>query len=82
MLMDAGCKRRVIIHCCTVEAVAVEMASKIEFADGALVEAVEVPGSPFFVGVQYHPEFKSRPDRPHPVFAAFVAAAGQRAQTP
>lgn len=39
MLMDAGCKRRVIIHCCTVEAVAVEMASRIESADGALVRA-------------------------------------------
>ena len=50
--------------------------------DGRLVEAMELPGQPFYLGVQYHPEFKSRPDRPHPVFAAFVAAAGQRAQTP
>ena len=50
--------------------------------DGRLVEAMELPGQPFYLGVQYHPEFKSRPDRPHPVFAAFVAEAGQRAQTP
>lgn len=50
--------------------------------DGRLVEAMELPGHPFYIGVQYHPEFKSRPDRPHPVFAAFVAAAlaGQSAQ--
>ncbi|MEL7622470.1 MAG: CTP synthase [Clostridiales bacterium] len=45
--------------------------------DGRLVEAVELPGaaSPFFVGVQYHPEFKSRPNRAHPIFREFVAAA-------
>ena len=43
--------------------------------DGRLVEAMELPGHPFFVGVQYHPEFKSRPDRPQPIFRAFVAAA-------
>ena len=43
--------------------------------DGSLVEAGEVRGHPFMVGVQYHPEFKSRPNRPHPLFAAFVAAA-------
>lgn len=40
-----------------------------------LVEAVEVPGHPFFVGVQYHPEFKSRPLEPHPLFRDFLAAA-------
>ncbi len=43
--------------------------------DGRLVEAVEVSALPFFVGVQYHPEFKSRPTRPHPLFAGFIAAS-------
>ena len=43
--------------------------------DGRLVEAVEIPGHPFFLGVQFHPEFKSRPNRPHPCFAAFIEAA-------
>ncbi len=43
--------------------------------DGALVEAVELSEHPFFVGVQFHPEFKSRPNRPHPLFHAFVKAA-------
>ena len=45
--------------------------------DGALVEFVELPVEvhPFFVGTQAHPELKSRPTRPHPLFAAFVAAA-------
>ena len=43
--------------------------------DGALVEAVELSDRDFFVGVQYHPEFKSRPNRPHPLFVGFVRAA-------
>ncbi len=43
--------------------------------DGMLVETVELPGHPFYLGVQYHPEFKSRPNRPHPIFRAFVEAA-------
>ena len=43
--------------------------------DGKLVEASEVRGHPFMVGVQYHPEFKSRPNRPHPLFAGFIGAA-------
>lgn len=43
--------------------------------DGRLVEAVELTGRPFFVGVQYHPEFKSRPNKPHPLFVGFVKAA-------
>ena len=43
--------------------------------DGLLVEAVEVPGKRFYVGVQYHPEFKSRPNRAHPLFREFVAAS-------
>ena len=40
-----------------------------------LVEAIELRDHPFFVGVQFHPEFKSRPNRPHPLFAGFIAAA-------
>ena len=43
--------------------------------DGRLVETVEVKDHPFYVGVQFHPEFKSRPNRPHPLFAGFVSAA-------
>ena len=43
--------------------------------DGRLVEAVELTGRPFYVGVQYHPEFKSRPNRPHPLFLGLVQAA-------
>ena len=43
--------------------------------DGHLVEIVEEPANTWFVGVQFHPEFKSRPDRPHPLFRGFVAAA-------
>ena len=43
--------------------------------DGRLVEIVELPHHPWFVGAQFHPEFKSRPDRPHPLFRGFVAAA-------
>ena len=43
--------------------------------DGRLVEIVELPAHPWFVGVQFHPEFKSRPDRPHPLFCGFVRAA-------
>ena len=46
--------------------------------DGQLVEIVELPDHPWFVGVQFHPEFKSRPDRPHPLFYGFVAAALKR----
>ena len=43
--------------------------------DGRLVETVEIPEEKFFVGVQFHPEFKSRPNRPHPLFVGFVKAA-------
>ena len=43
--------------------------------DGHLVEAVEVPGERFCLGVQFHPEFKSRPNRAHPLFKDFIAAA-------
>ena len=43
--------------------------------DGELVETVELKDHPFYLGVQYHPEFKSRPNRPHPLFREFVKAA-------
>jgi CTP synthase len=45
--------------------------------DGRLVEIIELRDHPFFVGVQFHPELKSRPRRPHPLFREFVAAAVQ-----
>ena len=50
--------------------------------DGRLVEIVELPEHPCFVGAQFHPEFKSRPDRPHPLFFGFVEAslAGQKGE--
>ena len=43
--------------------------------DGRLVETVELADRPFYVGVQFHPEFKSRPNRPHPLFTGFIGAA-------
>ena len=43
--------------------------------DGNIVETVENPSCRFFIGVQFHPEFKSRPNRAHPLFAALVQAA-------
>ena len=46
--------------------------------DGLLVETVELTDRPFFVGVQYHPEFKSRPNKPHPLFYGFIEAAKER----
>ncbi len=45
--------------------------------DGSLVEIIELPDHPWFVGCQFHPELKSRPTRPHPLFAGFVGAALQ-----
>ncbi|MCG3210145.1 MAG: CTP synthase [Anaerolineae bacterium] len=48
--------------------------------DGRLVEIAEIKGHPFMLGSQFHPEFKSRPTRPHPLFAAFIKAAGDRAR--
>jgi len=42
--------------------------------DGSLVEMIELPDHPYFVACQFHPELKSRPTRPHPLFSAFVAA--------
>lgn len=46
--------------------------------DGRLVETVELTERPFHIGVQYHPEFKSRPNRPHPLFKGFIGAAYER----
>ncbi|MDE7297388.1 MAG: CTP synthase [Lachnospiraceae bacterium] len=46
--------------------------------DGRLAEAVELSDRPFYVGVQYHPEFKSRPNHPHPLFLGFIEAAARR----
>ena len=43
--------------------------------DSRLVEMVEIPSHPYFVTCQFHPEFKSRPLAPHPLFSAFVRAA-------
>jgi CTP synthase len=45
--------------------------------DGTYVEMVEIPGHPYFLGCQFHPEFKSKPLEPHPLFKAFVGAAYQ-----
>jgi CTP synthase len=49
--------------------------------DDRLVEIIELPGHPFFIGSQFHPEFKSRPDNPHPLFDGFMAAALKRRQS-
>lgn len=49
--------------------------------DGTLIETVELSDREFFVGVQFHPEFKSRPDRPHPLFDGFVLAAKNKSLT-
>jgi CTP synthase len=48
--------------------------------DGKLVEAIEIVDHPFFVGVQYHPEYKARPLSPHPLFLAFLKAALEHAK--
>ena len=45
--------------------------------DGLLVETVEIPEEKFYVGVQFHPEFKSRPNKPHPLFLGFIRAAAE-----
>ena len=46
--------------------------------DGNLVEMIELPEHPWFVATQFHPELKSRPSHPHPLFASFIAAAARR----
>jgi len=43
--------------------------------DGTLAELIELRDHPYFVGCQYHPEFQSKPNKPHPLFKAFIAAA-------
>jgi CTP synthase len=48
--------------------------------DGVLPEIIELPGHPWFVGVQYHPELKSKPFAPHPLFAGFITAAVRQAR--
>src|SRR5204862_2532409 len=48
--------------------------------DDRLVEVIELPGHPFFVASQYHPEFKSRPLRPQPLFREFVRASLDRSR--
>ncbi len=48
--------------------------------DGSIIETIEVPGNDFYVGVQFHPEFKSRPNRAHPLFKGFIAAALARSE--
>jgi CTP synthase len=48
--------------------------------DGSLVEVIELPEHPWFVAVQYHPEFKSKPTVPQPLFAGLVGAAVARSQ--
>jgi len=50
------------------------------FQQGRLVEIVELPDHPWFVASQFHPEFKSRPTRPAPLFREFVAAALERSR--
>lgn len=51
--------------------------------DERLVEAIELPDKDFFIGVQYHPEFKSRPNKPHPLFVGLLeAAAGKGRRRP
>ena len=51
--------------------------------DGRLVEMVELPKEqhPFFVACQFHPEFRSRPTAPHPLFSAYIGAAIDRLRT-
>jgi CTP synthase len=48
--------------------------------DGRLVEMIELPGHPYLVGCQFHPEFKSRPSAPHPLFSRFIRAALEHRQ--
>ena len=48
--------------------------------DGVLPETVEIPDHPWFIGVQYHPELKSRPFEPHPLFASFIEAAVEQSR--
>jgi CTP synthase len=49
-------------------------------AEEGLVEIIELPDHPFYIGAQFHPEFQSKPNFPHPLFAGFVAAALEHAR--
>jgi CTP synthase len=49
--------------------------------DGSLVEVIELPEHPWFLAVQYHPEFKSKPTAPQPLFAGFIGAAVARSKS-
>jgi len=51
-------------------------------AKEGLVEIVEIPDHPYFIGCQFHPEFQSKPNHPHPLFAGFVKAALDHSQQP
>jgi CTP synthase len=55
------------------------MAFSGQSPDGRLVEIAEIVDHPFMVGSQFHPEFLSRPNRPHPLFRAFIEAVAVRA---
>jgi CTP synthase len=48
--------------------------------DGILPEIIELPNHPWFIGVQFHPELKSKPLDPHPLFSGFIAAAVKQAR--
>ncbi len=48
--------------------------------DGLLPEMIEMPGHPWFIGVQFHPELKSKPFDPHPLFTSFIGAAIQQSR--
>jgi len=48
--------------------------------DGTLPEIIEIPDHPWFIGVQYHPELKSKPFEPHPLFTSFVKAAVEQSR--
>jgi len=48
--------------------------------DGSLIEIIELSDHPWFVGCQFHPEFKSRPNRPHPLFSGFIQRALARSK--
>jgi CTP synthase len=54
------------------------MAFSGQSPDGRLVEIAEIVDHPFMVGSQFHPEFLSRPNRPHPLFRAFIEAVAAR----
>jgi len=62
---------------CLYERVLAEHGLKISgrSPDGKFVEIAEMPGHPWYLAVQFHPEFKSKPTRPHPLFASFVEAS-------